>query len=634
MLLTDILKKYWGHSSFRPLQEDIIRSVMEGKDTLALLPTGGGKSICFQVPGMVREGMCLVISPLIALMKDQVQHLKEKGIEAFALYSGLTGKETELIFNHCGHNTVKFLYVSPERLENRDFIIRLKQWKINLLAVDEAHCVSQWGYDFRPPYLKIADIRQHLQGVPVLALTATAVPAVVEDIQQRLGFPVQNVFKKSFHRSNLAYMVLKEEDKKNRLLRIINKTKGTGIIYVRNRKKTGEIANFLVKNGISATFYHAGLEGIVRSERQENWMKGKSRVMVATNAFGMGIDKPDVRFVVHMDLPDTLEAYFQEAGRAGRDEKDSYSVILFDDLDISNLKANFTLGWPDPGKIRNIYLALFNYARIPMNSGNGLSVEFELSAFCSQYKLNPVTVFKVLSFLEKEGYILLQEDILAGSKIHLICSREELYQVQLQYAYLDEIIKVLLRSYGGLFSDYININEKELARRCDLDENIVVKSILQLQNLGILDYIQKAEKPLLIFCRDRMDEKYIAINQTNYLSRKEVAKGRLDAVIQYISLSNHCRSGMLLKYFGESSRHACGKCDVCLKSKNRRLDEKDFLLMSGMIRQSLNRGPLSLSELISSISSCSEKEIITVISWMAENEQIQIDNKKIVSLID
>lgn len=628
MNLKEILRQYWGYSSFRPLQEEIIQSVMQGKDTLALLPTGGGKSICFQVPGMARDGMCLVISPLIALMKDQVQNLRKRGIPAFAIYSGLRWSEMELIYNHCGHDQVKFLYVSPERLESKDFLVRLKQWKINLIAVDEAHCISQWGYDFRPPYLRIATIRQYLKGIPVLALTATAVPLVVEDIQKRLNFPEFNTFQQSFHRDNLAYLVLKEEDKKGRLLRIINKTKGTGILYVRNRKKTAEIAQFLVKNGISATFYHAGLDAEARSKRQDEWMSGKKQVIVATNAFGMGIDKPDVRFVVHLDLPESLEAYFQEAGRAGRDGKNSYSVILFDDTDITNLKSNFSLSWPEPDKIRNIYLALSNFARIPMGCGKDTAVDFDITAFSRQYKFNPVTVFKVLSFLEKQGYLLLNDDINLSSQLHIRSGRDDLYRVQLRYAHLDELIKLMLRSYGGLFADFVPIKETELAERSGLDINILKKYLLLLQELGVVDYIPKPAMPQLIFCQNRIEEKFIDVQGENYLLQKEAANKRLEAVISYVSLLNRCRSSILLSYFGESTFTRCNKCDVCLQSAKNKVSDEIFAVIAGRVKQQLSEGTVNLAEMIKRITEYPETTVVSVINLMIENDLIKIDKNK------
>ncbi|MHC1707107.1 MAG: ATP-dependent DNA helicase RecQ [Bacteroidales bacterium] len=632
MNIHDILLKHWGYSSFRPLQEDIIHSVLSGKDTLALLPTGGGKSICFQVPAMMSDGMCLVISPLIALMKDQVQNLKKKGIEAFALYSGLKWTEMELIYNHCNNNSVKFLYISPERLENKEFIERLKQWKVNLLAVDEAHCISQWGYDFRPPYLRISQIRKYLTKIPVLALTATAVPAVVEDIQSRLGFPQVNVFQKSFHRDNLAYIVIREEDKKGRLLKIISRTKGTGIVYVRNRKKTAEIAQFLVKNGISAGFYHAGLEAGIRSKRQDDWMNGTARVMVATNAFGMGIDKPDVRFVVHLDLPESLEAYFQEAGRAGRDEKSSYSVILYDESDITNLKSFYTLSWPETEKIRSVYLALANYARIPSGAGSGTSLDFDIYDFSQQYRFNPSTVFKIITFLEKEGYLLLQDEGTTGSVVHFKAERQELYQIQVSHPQLDEMIKVLLRSYGGMFTDFVPVRESDIASRCGIEKNAVVDYLNLLQRLNVLDYIPAPVMPQLVFCHDRIDEKHIAVNKENYLQQKATALGRLQSVIDYVKLENHCRNNLLLSYFGERATAACGKCDVCLKNKVNRPSEKDFNLISKAIETRLNDTSMPLSAMFSFLKTYPEPVVMKVISWMIENEQLVIDKNKNLSL--
>lgn len=600
---------------------------MAGRDTLALLPTGGGKSICFQVPGLAMEGICLVISPLIALMKDQVQNLKKRNIPAVALYSGMNRFEIELIYNNCAYGNIKFLYVSPERLENEDFIQKLQEWRISMLAVDEAHCISQWGYDFRPPYLRIAAIREKLPGIPVMALTATATTTVVEDIQQKLKFPRSNVFQQSFSRENLAYLVLKEEDKRGRLLRIVNKTRGTGIIYVRNRKKTAEIAQWLTKNGIPSSCYHAGLDPLSRSKRQDDWMNAKVRVMVATNAFGMGIDKPDVRFVVHLDLPENLEAYFQEAGRAGRDGKNSYSVILYDTLDITNLRTNFSLSYPDAELIRHIYLSLANYCQVPEGGGKDSTTDFEIAAFCQDYKFNPVTVFKVLSFLEKEGYILLTDDPGNASRIHIRASREELYQFQVRHAYFDDFIKLILRSYGGLFIDFAVVRESELAKRSGLDAELVKKYLFQLHTMGILTYLPGKTKPQLVFCRERVNEKHILISNNNYLQQKENARTRMVSVINYISLTNHCRSLLLLDYFGEKATRRCGKCDVCLKRNKAGISDYIFNEISDKLKLQLQQQPEPIDTIRMKITGFPEEKVIMVLNWLIENGQVLADKK-------
>ncbi|MCX6269899.1 MAG: RecQ family ATP-dependent DNA helicase [Bacteroidetes bacterium] len=630
MPLNSILLRYWGHASFRPLQEEIIRSVMQGTDTLALLPTGGGKSVCFQVPGLALEGMCLVISPLIALMRDQVMNLNKKGIPAFAIYSGMNRSEIDLIYNNCAYGRAKFLYVSPERIESQEFLDKIREWKVNLLAVDEAHCISQWGYDFRPPYLRIATIRQLLPGIPVLALTATATPVVVQDIQQKLLFRHPQLYQKSFKRDNLTYLVIKEEDKRGRLIRIIEKTRGSGIVYVRNRKKTQEIAQWLNKSGISAAFYHAGLEPGQRAVRQDEWIRGKVRVMVATNAFGMGIDKPDVRFVVHIDLPESLEAYFQEAGRAGRDEKNSYSVVLFDQSDVNNLKTNFVQSYPEPEVIRRIYLTLANYLQVPMGGGKDISFDFDMTDFCRQYKFDALTVYKVLSFFEKTGYLLLTDDFNISSRVHIRADREMLYEFQVKHAYFDEFIKTLLRSYGGLFSGFVPVRESELEKRSGLEAGLVCKYLHQLQTMGILVYEPRKVKPQLVFYREREDEKNIPINRENYFSRVETAKERMEAVISYVSLQHRCRSQVLLEYFGEVSSPRCGKCDVCLKRNKTGVSDFLFESVSGEIHTLLHQKISTPEELLERVTGFPEETVIKVISWLIENDQIiQTDEGKI-----
>ncbi|HNQ84153.1 MAG TPA: ATP-dependent DNA helicase RecQ, partial [Bacteroidales bacterium] len=483
--------KYWGHSAFRPMQEEIIRSALDGKDTLALLPTGGGKSVCFQVPALAMQGVCLVITPLIALMKDQVENLKKKGIKAVAVYSGMHRNEIQMAFDNSVFGDMKFLYLSPERLQTEQFQQALRRMKVCLLAVDEAHCISQWGYDFRPPYLKIADIRQFLPGVPVLALTATATPGVISDIQKNLAFRAENVFRKSFERKNLTYAVIREEDKNSRLLRILKKVPGVGIIYVRNRKRTVETATFLRKQGIKADFYHAGLDMAARSRKQEAWIREDIRIICATNAFGMGIDKPNVRLVVHIDLPDSIEAYFQEAGRGGRDEKRSYAVTLYNAADIAKLKENLEKEYPPVDLIKAVYQSLGNYFQLPVGSGKDESFDFELYAFCRNYGYNPVVTYNALRFLEREGYIAMNESLETPSRIHFEADRESIYRYQIENQSMDAFVKLLLRSYSGVFTEFVQVNEVELARRAGLKEENVVANMVKLQKAGILSYAQR-----------------------------------------------------------------------------------------------------------------------------------------------
>ncbi|RLD78224.1 MAG: RecQ family ATP-dependent DNA helicase, partial [Bacteroidetes bacterium] len=564
MEIHNILVKYWGYSSFRPMQEDIIQSVLDGRDTLALLPTGGGKSICFQVPALAMEGICVVISPLIALMKDQVENLKDRGIKAAAVHSGMHPREIDIAINNSVFGDLKFLYVSPERLKSPSFRQNLSSMNVCLLAVDEAHCISQWGYDFRPPYLNIAEIRPLINDAPVLALTATATNEVIVDIQEKLEFKEKNVLRKSFERKNLSYVVFHEEDKGGRLLKIVGNVKGSGIVYVRNRRKCREVSDFLNNNGIKATFYHAGLEARTREYRQDEWMKDKKQVIVATNAFGMGIDKPSVRFVVHFDLPDSTEAYFQEAGRAGRDGKRAYAVQLYEEADIRNAKQNLAISFPEAEVIRSIYNAIGNYYQIPLGGGKDLQFDFDLQDFSTRYRMNTANVFSALKILEKEGYILLGSELENPSKIMFSIEHNELYTFQVENPGYDPFIKLLLRSYGGIFTEFVRINEKELAKRADTTDEKIRSALTKMQKMGLLIYIPATSSPQLLMISDRIDSKAMNLSGENYSKRKKAAMKRMQSVLDYIQSSNHCRSQMLLKYFGETGAQRCGLCDVCL----------------------------------------------------------------------
>ncbi len=629
MELRNILIRYWGHSTFRPLQEDIIRSVLDGRDTLALLPTGGGKSICFQVPALAREGVCLVITPLIALMKDQVMNLKKKGIKASAIYSGMHPNEIQMALDNCAFGEEKFLYLSPERLQNENFLQALQKMKINLIAVDEAHCISQWGYDFRPPYLQIFEIRKYLPGIPVLALTATATIDVIADIQQKLGFAKENVFRKSFERKNLTYVVVKEEDKLGRLLRIFNKVKGTGIVYVRNRRMTTEIARFLQKNKISAGYYHAGLDMKTRESRQEAWMKEEIRVMVTTNAFGMGIDKPNVRTVVHMDLPDSLEAYFQEAGRAGRDEKQSYALLLYQETDLARLRQNLDSTYPPVEVIRNVYRSLGNYYQIPVGSGKDSSFDFDLSDFSKQAGLSPLIAYNSLKFIEKEGYISMNESLGNPSKVHIYASREDLYRFQVENRTIDPFIKLLLRSYSGILSGFIMLNEQELARRGGMEAGEVVKMLNFLQNNHILTYAPRKDKPQLIFLVERLDTANLSISPENYNERKKVAMAKIQSALDYVSSDDFCRSEFLLKYFGETSTHRCGKCDVCRQRNKVELNDLEFNQLRQKIKTLLLDKPMTLNELVYYADDYGEEHALKVIRWLEDKGSIIKDENQV-----
>jgi ATP-dependent DNA helicase RecQ len=618
-----ILQKYWGYSSFRPMQEDIIRSVLDGKDTLALLPTGGGKSICFQVPALTMEGICIVITPLIALMKDQVENLLARGIPAAAIHSGLHTREIELALTDCIRKKIKFLYLSPERLKNELLKNYVQQMEISLLAVDESHCVSQWGYDFRPPYLEIAEFRKLLPAnVPILALTATATEEVIKDIQFRLNFRTENVFRKSFYRENLTYYVFKEEDKRRRLLQIITRTSGSGIIYVRNRRQTKEIADFLLRNNISADFYHAGLDVKTRETKQNNWMSNKTRIIVATNAFGMGIDKPDVRFVIHVDIPDNLEAYFQEAGRGGRDEKRAYAVLLYEEEDIRKLYENFDDSYPPVETIRNVYQGLCNFFQIPLGNGEGANFDFDIQSFRQRYKFNSLVVFNSLAFIERAGFISMSDAVHNCSKIHIPLSREDLYRFQVANEKYDNFIKLLLRSYSGLFSLFVTIQEKELAQRSGLSFNLVEQTLAQLAKKQIIIYQPQTDNPQLTFVQNRVETRHLFFSQEVYNDRKKTAHKRLEAVINYVTSDTKCRNKLLLEYFNEKQPIRCGKCDVCLRRNKEELIPEEFEGLQKSIQVLLEKEDLDMDALVKKLR-YPEAKIVQVVRWLLDNELVE-----------
>jgi len=623
-----VLTKYWGHTSFRPLQEEIINSVLQGNDTLALMPTGGGKSVCFQVPALMNDGLCIVISPLISLMKDQVDNLKKKGIKAVAVYSGMHYHEIDLALDNCAHGDIKFLYLSPERIMSDTLRLRLKKMKVNLIAVDEAHCISQWGYDFRPPYLKISEFRDLIPHVPLLALTATATPEVIVDIQNKLNFKWENVFVKSFERKNLTYAVIKEEDKFNRLLKIASKVSGSGIIYVRNRKRTKDISDFLNNNKIPSDYYHAGLDAKTRDSRQNAWMLGAKRVMVATNAFGMGIDKADVRFVVHFDLPDSLEAYYQEAGRAGRDDRKSFALLLFCEADIIDARKNFENAFPLIDEIKNVYQCLGNYYNLAVGSGKDASFDFDITQFSNTYNLKPLTVYNSIKFLEKEAYVVTTDSFHQPSTLHIKVDKETLYRFQVENKPYDNFIKTILRSYGGVFNDFVKISETEIAARSGVTKELTAQYLKALDKLDILSYVQQKEKPQVIYAKERVDSKDIFISQENYHERKIISQQKLEAVIHYATSVLNCRSQILLEYFGEEDSKRCGQCDVCLERNKLDLNEMEFDRIINLLKPILQQESKSLEEAVAMVKGISEDRILKAIRWLIDHGKILVTDEQ------
>ena len=621
-----ILKQYWGFSSFRPLQEEIIESILYGHDTLALLPTGGGKSITFQVPAMMREGTCLVITPLIALMNDQIQNLKKLGIKAVAINSGMHFIEIEATYSNCLNSDVKFLYVSPERLENDTFQQVVSKMKINFIVIDEAHCISQWGYDFRPPYLRIAEIRNIVKEAPFLALTATATPQVVEDIVAKLNFREGRIFKASFERKNLAYRIFKENDKTGRLIRMLKEEKGSAIVYVRNRKKTRELSDILKKNNVKAVFYHAGMDPASRKKIQKDWTLNRAQVIVATNAFGMGIDKPDVRQVIHYDLPNCMESYFQEAGRAGRDGKPAVASLIFNNQDVVSAKRRLAESYPPLERIRNIYNALGNYYQIPEGSGKDISFDFNIVEFSNHYEFNLMEVFSSLNFLEKEGFVYYNPSGGHYSKLFIQSSKEELYRYMVENPGSDRLLKELMRSYAGLFTDYVNINETQLAKRAEMDKGEVIKRLTYLDKIKLISYIPVKTKPQIVYVTERLNASNILLSQENYRILKEAAEARLQSFLDFINNPMECRSRQLLAYFDEKQSKRCGICDVCLARNKTDLNKIQFEKINDQIKNALSNGPKHLYELISAVHGFPEDDIIAVIRWLLDHRQI-IRNK-------
>jgi ATP-dependent DNA helicase RecQ len=622
----EILLKYWGYKNFRPLQEEIIQSVASGKDTLGLMPTGGGKSITFQVFSLSREGICIVVTPLIALIKDQVEHLRSKRIKTLAIYSGMSRREIDITLDNAVYGDYKFLYVSPERLSTPRFLEAFVRMQVNLITVDEAHCISQWGYDFRPSFLKIAELRKYCPNIPILALTATATEKVVEDIQDKLLFREKNVLQKSFFRENLIYMVREKEDKLGYLLNTLEKAKGTGIIYVRNRKKSREVAQLLSQKGISADFYHAGLSTELRNQKQDQWMKGETRIIVATNAFGMGIDKPDVRFVLHLDLPDSLEAYFQEAGRAGRDGQTSVAVLIYSGSDKRRLHKMVTESFPPIESIQKVYDSIANYLMVPLGSGKEEIYDFRIEDFSVKFKLSESLVYHCLRLLQREGYLEYIEHIDSYSRINFMIHRDELYKIQSERMDLDPFIRLILRSYTGVFSDYVNIDEDMLANRSRLTPDNVYQNLKTLAKLKIIHYIPRRKLPAISYEKERIDRKRIKISPENYQLRKIQYQQQVDSVIHYAGQKDECRSRILLSYFGQNHSRPCGTCDVCKGDHESGMSYIEFHTITEDLKKLKSGEKYSLPQLCQQLDK-PEKKVLQICRWLLDREMLQTDNK-------
>jgi ATP-dependent DNA helicase RecQ len=616
-----ILSRYWGYDSFRGIQEEIIASLDQGKDTLGLMPTGGGKSITFQVPALHMEGVCLVISPLIALMNDQVEKLKQLDIKAHAIHSGMSFQEINIVLDNAVYGAYKLLYISPERINTEAFKVKTQQLKVSFITVDEAHCISQWGYDFRPSYLLIAELRKLLPDIPVLALTATATPEVITDIQDKLLFRSENTIQDNITRENLVYFVRKSDSKLADLAKIVGSIKGSGIIYMRSRRKTKEVAEQLRRDGIIADFYHAGLTYENRSLQQEKWTRGETRIMVATNAFGMGIDKPDVRFVVHMDLPDSPEAYFQEAGRAGRDEKKAYAILLVNNYDRAIARQRFANAFPDIAEIKRIYNSLGNFLQIPIGGGKGIAYDFNLYEFSSAFRLNTLLAFNALKSLEKEGYIELTDEVNNTSRIHFTLGRDDLYKFQIKNRKFDGFIKLLLRSYTGLFSDYAKIDEDILAKRANISRDLVYQYLTALSKIKVISYIPARKSPLVIFLEERLDDKSLHIHYNKYMERKERYEKRMNAMLEYALSNDSCRNNLLLKYFGQPPGKPCGECDVCKSRLEDETSSERIEQIKNELLELLSLNPQYLGELQETLE-VKEKTIDKIIRTLLEQEKI------------
>ena len=626
----EILLKYWGHSSFREKQEDIINNIIEGKDTLALLPTGGGKSICFQIPSLMQEGICIVISPLISLMKDQVENIKNRGIKAVAITSEMRYKEIDIALTNCIFGGYKFLYLSPEKLQNDLVKSKISEMNVNLIAVDEAHCISEWGHNFRPSYRNISELRLIHPKAPLLALTATATSEVATDIQHNLEFKEKNLIQSSFTRKNLSYIVIKEEDKKKKLVSILNKINGSAIVYVKSRKECQHTCKLLTENNISASFYHAGVSMEERNKRQSSWKNSETRVMVATNAFGMGIDKSDVRIVIHTHIPSTTESYFQETGRAGRDEKEAYAVLLYNNSDEKYLKEFVELHFPTIVEIKDCYQNLANYFHLAIHNGEEENFDFDLGEFSRKYKINSLKTYNILKYLEKENYLKLSNVYNNYSKIHIKTNSNELYDFQMANSYFDPYIKLLLRSYSGLFDDFVNINESTIAARLNTTESNINDILIRLEKLEILQYSPKKHATQITYIQNRVENKYLNISEDKLQDRKNSELKRMNFILNYCNQTTNCRTKILLHYFGEEQTVNCGKCDICRERNKLELSDNEFESIRKKVLKITVEKTSSISDICKIIKNVNEDKVLKVITFLMENNELKTEGNKIL----
>jgi ATP-dependent DNA helicase RecQ len=626
----ETLARYWGYTSFRPLQEDIIASVISGKDTVALMPTGGGKSITYQVPAAARDGLCLVITPLIALMKDQINRLKEINIKAMAIHSGMTREEVEIAIDNCLYGDYKLLYISPERLDSPVFRSRLPRFNLNLVAIDEAHCISQWGYDFRPSYLRIAAMREMISpDVPFLALTATATPGVVKDIIARLKMKEAAVLQTTFRRPNITYVVREVEDKNVYVIKTLSRNQGCGIIYVRSRKRSKEIAEALIASGISADFYHAGLPQDMRDRKQKAWTHGDVRVIVATNAFGMGIDKADVRYVIHWDSPDSIEAYYQESGRAGRDGKTAYAILLWSQDEKKKMSDSVKIKFPPIERIKDIYEAVGNFYQVPVGSGKNNVYDFDMWKFVTAFRFSVTETYNSLVFLQKEGYLEFTDEINNPTRVRFVIGRDDLYKFQVANEEYDKFIKLLLRTYSGMFSEFVPINEEIISNRTGLPRDGIYQYLLRLSQQGIIHFIPGKKSPLMIFTEERLDRSQLKISPDIYLKVKENYVERVEKMIEYAENKNRCRADFLASYFGEEGGR-CGICDLCIERNELDMSKYEFDIILGKIKNMVSSESLRVEELTEKLDTPQENNI-RVIRWLLDHGKLIVGEENKLS---